>query len=683
MAESIFFTTIDENVRKILDGRSAVYAKQIRDTDSYQWLYQKMAWAAAICTNSVTGRINTLDLPIGAGIGDQGLFETVSKKDNIYVPKPHLNSVKISSDGDWGSLKKCEISFTVYTLEQLNDYQVFFDIASELTVQYGWNKAGGLGGTTGNFKGTVYNFSYSVNANGGFDCTTYAMSEGINILGTSPSITANLNLTQNDDQTSSVINSISTYIESFTTTGELANLKSGQTTEISLPPIPPLQPKKIKIGVFSIVPNADDVTKSIGIKYTSPTSLYITLNAFFEILNTFIIKSAINANTPTFICNENITLGPIPADVSHFISADPKEIIFPNCAPYDGKTQYFTDLSNFTTNKDCSLIMISVEFILSIIDKISKETTKQQKSSDISLKSIIQPIFDSIYRNSGDRIKLSLTENPKNSTEILIVDTNYFKDNPTVYEMKVVTEGGISRNLSLTSKVPQELQTAAYVVGSSAGSAATTAAAGFARIFGNQEPISQDKINNLFVNVESSINKVNSSLNDPTKYVSATSALRSALREFYIAENNSQSAVSQVIPFPIDLSVTLDGIEGLVFGNTFTVNYLPAVYQSATGKKIAFTITKVEHDISSNDWSTTVSTVCRLVMDVSTSTSPALTRTDTKLDPNALKETAAEWSKIVSNSDYSQGLEGQKKQELDTWIKEQGEQLRKNTPPPR
>jgi len=503
------------------------------------------------------------------------------------------------------------------------------------------------------------------------------MSEGINILGTSPSITANLNLKPTAGNNTQIVNNILAYINSLTIASELTNLPSGQTTDISLPIIPSIQPKKVKIGVFAIVPNADDVVRSIGIAYTSPRSLFISLNAFFEILNIFLIKSSnAAADIPTFVCNSATTIGPVPENTKYFASADPKEIIFPNCARYDEETQYFTDLSDFTKNRDCSLIMINVEFIQSIFDKISKETAKQQKSSDISLKSIIQPIFDSIFRNSGDRIKLSMTENPKNAKEILIVDTNYFDVPPTVYEMKVVTEGGISRALSLTSKVPQELQTAAYVVGSSAGSAATTAAQGFARLFGNQQSMTQDKVDAIVSNVESAIKQLNSHLNNPATYSQATSNLRSTLREYYIAENNSISAVSQIIPFPIDLSVTLDGIEGLVFGNTFTINYLPAVYQSQQGKKIAFTITKVEHEISSNDWSTTVSTVCRLTMDASTATSTILGKTGDPL-PKAYIDSVKEWVSTLPSSATDQELEIQRREEFSKKLKELGNSINK------
>mgnify|MGYP001370743333 CR=1 FL=1 len=67
------------------------------------------------------------------------------------------------------------------------------------------------------------------------------------------------------------------------------------------------------------------------------------------------------------------------------------------------------------------------------------------------------------------------------------------------------------------------------------------------------------------------------------------------------------------IPFPLKLSLTLDGIEGFQFGDTITTSYLPDRYKTPYGNlKIVFTVTKYEHKISNNDWTTTVEALCRI-----------------------------------------------------------------------
>jgi hypothetical protein len=58
---------------------------------------------------------------------------------------------------------------------------------------------------------------------------------------------------------------------------------------------------------------------------------------------------------------------------------------------------------------------------------------------------------------------------------------------------------------------------------------------------------------------------------------------------------------------PADLSLTIDGLSGIKIYNALSINqrFLPKQYPNA----LKFIITKVNHDISSNDWSTSLSTI--------------------------------------------------------------------------
>jgi hypothetical protein len=61
------------------------------------------------------------------------------------------------------------------------------------------------------------------------------------------------------------------------------------------------------------------------------------------------------------------------------------------------------------------------------------------------------------------------------------------------------------------------------------------------------------------------------------------------------------------MPLPFDFGFTVDGIGGFGFGQTITSDRIPP----AVAKAFDFQITSVEHDISIQDWTTTVSTVAR------------------------------------------------------------------------
>ena len=58
---------------------------------------------------------------------------------------------------------------------------------------------------------------------------------------------------------------------------------------------------------------------------------------------------------------------------------------------------------------------------------------------------------------------------------------------------------------------------------------------------------------------------------------------------------------------PMTLSMTIDGVSGLDYGNIFQINYLPKTFKN----KVFFQITKVSHDVGPTGWKTTLDTQFR------------------------------------------------------------------------
>ena len=63
--------------------------------------------------------------------------------------------------------------------------------------------------------------------------------------------------------------------------------------------------------------------------------------------------------------------------------------------------------------------------------------------------------------------------------------------------------------------------------------------------------------------------------------------------------------------YPLELSVTLDGINGIDFGNACVSDLVPSRYYAGT-PRICFTVIKTKHTLSGNDWITDVETICRM-----------------------------------------------------------------------
>tara|TARA_Y100000034_G_scaffold94736_1_gene114863 strand:- start:580 stop:4389 length:3810 start_codon:yes stop_codon:yes gene_type:complete len=59
---------------------------------------------------------------------------------------------------------------------------------------------------------------------------------------------------------------------------------------------------------------------------------------------------------------------------------------------------------------------------------------------------------------------------------------------------------------------------------------------------------------------------------------------------------------------PVDLSLTLDGLAGIYFGNVFSVSKLPKTLD----KNILFQVKNVTHTVDNNTWTTAIDSICRL-----------------------------------------------------------------------
>ena len=72
-------------------------------------------------------------------------------------------------------------------------------------------------------------------------------------------------------------------------------------------------------------------------------------------------------------------------------------------------------------------------------------------------------------------------------------------------------------------------------------------------------------------------------------------------------EKNNPTYFNQLIP--LSCTITLDGISGIRFGNSFALGGLPSRYQTKT----AFQVTNVSHQIDTNGWMTVITGQMRTI----------------------------------------------------------------------
>jgi hypothetical protein len=628
MAETIFYTAVDGKVTEKLELRKTYYASDDRSSAAHKWLFQKMAYASAGAINKATGKSKILSPPTGGGLGKLsdgkskgGMYKNAAAPTGKYTnagrfyPKPHINSVKISNEGDFGSIKKAEVSFTVHSIVDLNLCQPFFDLGAELSIRYGWNEAGGAGSKEGQFDGIIYNFTYSVNSEGAFDCISYGMSAGVNTLG--GDIKAG-----SDSAGKKITDGAGNEVEAGTIIGEIdvmvANAAGLADSAINADAIGSI---KLPTSWGSLEEKDADVVKE-----SDRPAYYISLEKIVELVNNKVLRAAGGPrfNKLVIKCNGDVTKCTVPTP-DKLVSGNPLKVLFPGFGNYGTLNFFSTDYSTEFQAGDLSKTMININWLKELLKNMGTLTADAQKSPNKSVGKFLQNILDEIHVNSGTRFKLTLVSNPKDETEVFITDANYVDTEVEPYRITAVTDDSICRSVSLTAKVPSELATAAFIGNTNTlapmGAAitgintsttattttATTATSGSATTTTGAVIPTTDTPQQQFETA-----KKNMDVSDKELTSDNITTLQAAIKRLYVGDSNTgvREPIKEAIPFPIDFSCTIDGIEGFIFGNVITCNYLPTVYQK---NKIAFTVTKVEHNISGNDWTTTLSTVCRLL----------------------------------------------------------------------
>jgi len=621
MSNGIFYTAVKDNVKNIIYGRGNIYAKQKRTSDDFKWLAARTVYATATVKTKGGQTASGLGIPSGGGFGDKGLYskekDTKDSSDTRMLPKSHITAVKLGSTGDWGSVKTCELSFTCYSLGQLNSRLAFMELGAELTVNYGWGGDSTVA-SSGTFEGKIWNFDYGVNSNGGWDCTVKAMGKGIdavsgNIKGGQPgeSIT---------DPSGLTVPSFDVLSRIKVAVSKAVDLQHGATGVFD----------DILIGCLEFASSwgsaAESTETSTADSSAEPKEddkhYYVNLESIVKQIQLILLNPA--KNNTTIKCDATVTLSPKPSNAKYLISANPKEVIFPGYNKYGDKHDFNFDsaVSMYGTGgvnaMRSSNIMISIEWLGTILSEMGTKADGE-KAAQFGIAKFLSTLFDSINANSGKRIQLSLTNNPDvpvtdNGKEWWIVDVNYKNGKVTPLIINAFNNYSVVRSISINSAVSDTQATVAYVTpGSTTGDVPSM-------VFGENINNRKDKeptIQELFTQLED-LKKLFDAVEPPTgnppSEVGPTSANVTSMQSVLtsIFTNNPDGKNSRIVPYPLTLSVTIDGVEGIIFGNVITTNYMPDIFFDTEGSKVVFSVTTVEHNISITDWTTTINTVCRM-----------------------------------------------------------------------
>ena len=181
-----FYNDVLKYVKDELNRRRLLHSQEKRENDYIDYL-AKEAVVEVKCYNK-DNLSDSLSFMHRDG-GLTSMYESnVKDSDNRrYIPRPTILSVNVSNEGRYGTIRRAEINFKVYSIQQLEQYgQYYFRPGNVIEIDYGWsgyvtNKKENPNGTK--YKGYVYNFSFSARQDGGFDCQTQSIGEGFFVLG--------------------------------------------------------------------------------------------------------------------------------------------------------------------------------------------------------------------------------------------------------------------------------------------------------------------------------------------------------------------------------------------------------------------------------------------------------------------------------------------------------------------
>jgi hypothetical protein len=268
-----------------------------------------------------------------------------------------------------------------------------------------------------------------------------------------------------------------------------------------------------------------------------------------------------------------------------------------------------------------SRIFINLEMIQDILNTISEGNTKK-----FTLKTFIVTVCAKISQASSNAISLKLVTHPEFQDKLYLTDAKYLKQTekdkvvlPYSVPMFANHENGsIVREFSFAAKLPESVKNLSYVLNSGDDVTEEQIAPYMNFMYNSKNP---DKINEMLADYKSKHIKILKNLaTAKSKYGEAPGipelqqALYKALSDYikYPTDDIRKSQQITAPIFPFDVEITIDGINGLRYGDILQFEALPTKYRVNT----VFSIININHTISANgEWTTKLRCIMRPSID--------------------------------------------------------------------
>jgi hypothetical protein len=308
--------------------------------------------------------------------------------------------------------------------------------------------------------------------------------------------------------------------------------------------------------------------------------------------------------------------------------------------PFFYKKDYTTELGIIGN------IYVNVNFLYRLIINNNLESKDSKEKNDINLYDFLKQILASISSAIGQVNNFDVHIDPQDSI-VRIIDINYVdteKSRKKVYENLFTLEMHNTKSTVRSYKLESQIfpdQASVIAIGAQVGGGAMATDNNTMLDFNKGL---EDRIINKKIDPTTDPNQANTPENIASQLANLSSILdifygyferlgdtvilwikiedadfntekadqyKNALKDlikFYQNLTNSNTKNRSIIP--TKLSVTMDGIGGLVIGHMFKIpeDLLPKGYKGEKniGSKLGYTVTGVGHSISNNDWTTNI-----------------------------------------------------------------------------
>lgn len=625
-----FLQEVDKFVQSELKVRQNILGRRVRGVGaSYpkpvEWAYAKTAWGIV---RSKTIKGVTLGLPGSKVMSDKKGNLTLYNTSRNVPEKPLLSEIEITNEGSLGSMLRATFKFTIFPeltqtgFDLENVERAFFIPGNEVSIKWGWSISGNSAqASQGEFDGIIYNFNWSLNEDLSVSATVSAVSPSALSVGISAEMTTRTDV---DGLSSQVVDP-----------AEIELMGSNLVKVIDVDLAARSGSTQLTDGQAIYVPAADTLSKkmdyfAIGLPFQesedtdvnnipppiSQTFWYIKLGSIAEFINALLT----DFDDPIKTIFRVQCFGNQTQYLKDVRSAFPIDVYLP-----DYQMGSYGDLNPFTEEvspltEGVSENTINIGNILLGVDFVKKtfEELIETNASNINYKNLtkfLEEITKKINHATGNMYqftnimfepRVNNIKNTNGESILSIEDYNIHTGitvKPFAFDSTIFKP--LIRNVNISSSPPGPSATAAFVA-ARGNVKPETSDVQVAKNDQRDKQIFWREYNTAIGNLRSLANVAKArGFNQ-----NWSESFRANLVKYKKTSLNNDAHWLYNAVYPVNLSITIDGIHGFKFGDTLKTQMIPKTYNS--DYNMVFTISKITHVIKDNDWETTLDTFSRI-----------------------------------------------------------------------